>query len=448
MSENKRLTPDELAQLKDYIAKSRRLKAAEPPRIEEVIGQEAYDRVAAYILQGVGDPPPHLERFTITEITGADGKPQKAFYDTAWEAWNADLAKLQEEYHDSIANALKAHLDGDGGIEDIIDQIIAAAIEEAKTFSTIRQGTATNALTKVRSILGLNTEVDQFTGTATVTEGDLTITFPHFDSIKGLETSTYKLLDALLVSFTESGGKSLTVMLPLDEYMEKCGLKDRKEARKRAKEDLETLFDARISYKEKDRAGQPGGFADVRICEAKGISRDGIISFKFSDTLYQTLLRSCIMPYPQQLWRLNSKRNPNSYYFLRKIAEHKNMNVGKASEDIIAVKTLLAASPAMPTYRSVAAKDRHFSRSIIEPFERDMNALEDTLVWEYCHSKGAPLTDEELQNFNYELFKTLLLKITWKQYPDQTARLERKAARIAAADKKKTASKRGAKMSK
>ena len=106
MSENKRLTPDELAQLKDYIAKSRRLKATEPPRIEEVIGQEAYDRVAAYILQGVGDPPPHLERFTITEITGADGKPQKAFYDTAWEAWNADLVKLQEEYHDSIANAL------------------------------------------------------------------------------------------------------------------------------------------------------------------------------------------------------------------------------------------------------------------------------------------------------------------------------------------------------
>lgn len=148
------------------------------------------------------------------------------------------------------------------------------------------------------------------------------------------------------------------------------------------------------------------------------------------------------MPYPQQLWRLNSKRNPNSYYFLRKIAEYKNMNVGKASEDIISVKTLLAASPAMPTHRSVAAKDRHFSRSIIEPFERDMNALEETLVWEYCHSKGAPLTDEELENFNYELFRTLLIKITWKQYPDQTARLARKeqskAERAAAGSKKGT----------
>ena len=229
--------------------------------------------------------------------------------------------------------------------------------------------------------------------------------------------------------------------------MEKCGLKDRKEARKQAKEDLETLFDARISYKEQDRDGQPGGFADVRICEAKGISRDGIISFKFSDTLYQTLLRSCIMPYPQQLWRLNSKRNPNSYYFLRKIAEYKNMNVGKASEDIISVKTLLAASPSMPTHRSVAAKDRHFSRSIIEPFERDMNAQEDTLVWEYCHSKGGPLTDEELENCNYELFRRLLIKLTWKLYPDQTARLARKEqskAERAAADKKK-GTKKGAK---
>ena len=448
MSENKRLTPDELAQLKDYIAKSRRLKAAEPPRIEEVIGQEAYDRVAAYILQGVGDPPPHLERFTITEITGADGKPQKAFYDTAWEAWNADLAKLQEEYHDSIANALKAHLDGDGGIEDIIDQIIAAAIEEAKTFSTIRQGTATKALTKVRSVLGLNTEVDQFTGTATVTEGDLTITFPHFDSIKGLETSTYKLLDALLVSFTESGGKSLTVMLPLDEYMEKCGLKDRKEARKRAKEDLETLFDARISYKEKDHAGQPGGFVDLRICDAKGISKRGIITFSIPAPFAQILKGYPIMPYPAQLWRINQKRNPNSYYFLRRIAEHKNMNIGKKNEDIISVKTLLSASPYLPKRADVAKAGRQLKQRIIDPFERDMDELEETLIWEYCHSNNTPLTDEELQNFSYELFEKLLVKITWKRYPDQTARLERKAARIAAADKKKTTSKRGAKMSK
>ena len=409
---SKLLTPDELDKLKEYIAQSRRLKAEMPVQEQQ-------------------------------------GETEADFYQRVDE-WERKWQDLNNRYHDNIVAAIRYHIsnDGDGGdVLKIINEIVAAAIEEAKTFSTIRQGTATNALTKVNSILGRNTVIDQFTGAATVTEGDLTITFPHFESIGGLKTSTHRLLDAITVALTESGAKSPTVSLSLTEYMEKCGLKDRKEARKQAKEDLETLFDARISYKEKDRAGQPGGFADVRICEAKGISRDGIISFKFSDTLYQTLLKSCIMPYPQQLWRLNSKRNPNSYYFLRKIAEHKNMNVGKASEDIIAVKTLLTASPAMPTHRSVAAKDRHFSRSIIEPFERDMNALEDTLVWEYCHSKGAPLTDEELQNFNYELFKTLLLKITWKQYPDQTARLERKEQRKAeraAADKKKGA-KRGVK---
>ena len=409
---SKLLTPDELDKLKEYIAQSRRLKAEMPVQEQQ-------------------------------------GETEADFYQRVDE-WERKWQDLNNHYHDNIVAAIRYHIsnDGDGGdVLKIINEIVASAIEEAKTFSTIRQGTATNALTKVNSILGRNTVIDQITGAATVTEGDLTITLPHFESIGGLKTSTHRLLDAITVALTESGTKSPTVSLSLTEYMEICGLKDRKEARKQVKEDLETLFDARISYKEKDRAGQPGGFADVRICEAKGVSRDGIISFKFSDTLYQTLSRSCTMPYPRQLWRLNSKRNPNSYYFLRKIAEHKNMNVGKASEDIIAVKTLLAASPAMPTRQSVAAKDRHFSRSIIEPFERDMNALEDTLVWEYCHSKGAPLTDEELQNFNYDLFRTLLLKITWKQYPDQTARLERKEQRKAeraAADKKKGA-KRGAK---
>ena len=154
------------------------------------------------------------------------------------------------------------------------------------------------------------------------------------------------------------------------------------------------------------------------------------------------------MPYPAQLWRINQKRNPNSYYFLRRIAEHKNMNIGKKNEDIISVKTLLSASPYLPKRADVAKAGRQLKQRIIDPFERDMDELEETLLWEYCHSNNTPLTDEELQNFSYELFEKLLVKITWKRYPDQTARMERKAARIAAADKKKTTSKRGAKMSK
>ena len=77
-----------------------------------------------------------------------------------------------------------------------------------------------------------------------------------------------------------------------------------------------------------------------------------------------------------------------------------------------------------------------------------MDELEETLLWEYCHSNNTPLTDEELQNFSYELFEKLFVKITWKRYPDQTARLARKEqskAERAAADKKKGTKKGGKK---
>ena len=123
------------------------------------------------------------------------------------------------------------------------------------------------------------------------------------------------------------------------------------------------------------------------------------------------------------------------------------MNAGKKNEDIIAVKTLLAVAPNLPSYEEVMNTDRAISRRIIEPFERDMDALEDTLTWTYCHSNNTPLTDEELSSMSYDTFISLLIKIDWKQYPDQTARLKRKAERIEQAEqgkKRKTSKKKKA----
>jgi hypothetical protein len=298
--------------------------------------------------------------------------------------------------------------------------------ENKNTFSTTRQGTATNAFTKIKPNTKRNTVIDPITGTATITQGDFSITIPEFTKLTGFKTSTYQLLDALTVAFTETGAKNSVITLSLEEYMAKRGLKDKKEARKQVTDDLETLFNAKISFKEKRKKGQEQNFHDIRIIDSKGI-RKGIITVTFGTAFYNILLGYPIMPYPTQLWTLNSKRNPNSFYLLRKIAEHKNMNVGKQNEDIIAVNTLLAVAPNLPSYEEVMETDRALTRKIIDPFERDMDVLEETLTWEYCHSKGNPLTEEELNSMNYDTFIRLLIKINWKQYPDQTKRLKRKA---------------------
>lgn len=302
----------------------------------------------------------------------------------------------------------------------------SAAMNPFFPFNITRQGPVTNTFTKAISKRGKNTHIDKM-GTATIEQGGLSIKYPDFLKMTSpLKTSTHKLLDALTVAFTEAGAKSPEINISLDEYMSKCDLKDKKEARKQAKADLEALFNARLSFKYEKQKGQPQDYKDIRIGESKGIY-NGIISFTLGATFHAILTGYPIMPYPPQLWRLNANKNPNSYYLLRKISEHKNMNAGKPNEDIIAVKTLLSCAPFLPSYEEVMAKDRRVTPRIIDPFIRDMDELADTLSWHFCHRNNTPLTEEELKDFTYALFVTLRIRVYWNEYPDQTARLEAKA---------------------
>ena len=314
-------------------------------------------------------------------------------------------------------------------------------IERRKDFSTIRQGTSTNALTKLRATEGKGLTIDQITGDATIKNGNFILTIPKYEQLTGLKTSTYQLLDAITVALTESGAKSPTVILPLEEYMKRRGLKDRKEAKTQAKADMEILRGASFSWEER-RGKKTESYSFVNLADSGEIRRNGDIVFTYGTTFYNILLGYPVMPYPAQLQTLNSKRNPNSYYLLRKIAEHKNMNIGKKNEDIIAVKTLLSVAPFLPTYEEVMETGRQLDQRIIKPFERDMDALETTLSWNYCHSLDQPLTDEELATMSYATFEDLLIHTEWRNYPDQTARLERKAEAVAKAEKKRTTSKK------
>ena len=339
-----------------------------------------------------------------------------------------------------------------GAISEAVEGLTAPALRasilptdspEQRSFSTIRQGNATNALTKLRAIEGKTATLDPVTGTATIKKGNFTLTIPNYSKLSGLKTSTYQLLDAITIALTESGAKSPTVIIPLSAYMDKRGLKDRKEAKNQVKADLEVLRQASITGEEK-RGKNTNAYSFVNIADSGEVKRNGDIVFTFGNTFFQMLLSYPVMPYPAQLQTINNKRNPNSYYLLRKIAEHKNMNIGKKNEDIIAVKTLLAVAPNIPSYEEVMVGNKHITERIITPFERDMDALEATLKWYYCHSNNTPLTDEELQELSYSTFEGLLIKIEWVVYPDQTARLERKAERLekAKTTRKKQASKK------
>lgn len=306
------------------------------------------------------------------------------------------------------------------------------------SFSTIRQGTSTNTLARVRPVEGKNTTIDKITGEATITSGNLMIKIPNYAQLTDLKTSTNQLLDALIIELTETGAKAPRVILGIDDYMRRRGLKDKKEARKQIIGDLDVLLKTSLTWEEK-RGNKTEKMAGVNLTDSWAWTdgKKNTIVFTFGQTFFDVLKGYPVMSYPAQLQKLNSNKNPNSYYLLRKITELKNMNVGKANENIVSVKTLLASAPFLPSIEEVMAKDRAYTRRIIDPFERDMDALKDTLGWEYCHSNNTPLTEQESGNITYDLFEQLQIHITWYDYPDQTERLERKAKRIQDANKKK-----------
>lgn len=305
---------------------------------------------------------------------------------------------------------------------------------DASRFSMIRQDSATNTLAKTVAT-DKNTTIDEVTGTATIKRGNLTLMIPNYRALADWKISTAQLFDQLMMHFTANGLKSPEVRITQDEYMERRGLKDRKEAKKQEKADLEILAPTRIDWEEM-RDGKLERYGFINLADSGNVERNGDIVFTFGATFSKKAKSYSVMPYPDQLQRINGKRNPYSYAFLRKISEHKYMNAGKENEDIISVQTLLDAAETMPTYEEVKRTDRAFSRRIIEPFERDMDAIAETLTWEYCHSKGVPLTDAELKAMDYQTFSGLLIHVMWNSYPDQTKRLERKAARIEAAKQK------------
>lgn len=310
-----------------------------------------------------------------------------------------------------------------------LDSSVSADLVVNTQFDTIRQGKATNQLTKLTDASGYS--YNAITGEALLSGGNINVFIDKYTDItRSLSPTTYRLLDALTVQFTNTGSSSTLIQLPLAEYMDRCGLRDVKSARAQVKAELDNLYRLSIEWSDKEN-GKNKDYAKTRICDSIGIKK-GIILFNLTPAFYAYLSSTHIMPYPKQLYRINAQYNPHSFYFLRRISEHKNMNSGKTNEDIIAVKTLLDAAPMLPKYEELAEIGKIRER-IIEPFERDMDNLADTLAWEYIHRNGQALSEEELSNFDYKLFATLMIKTTWKEYP------ERPTKKPAATKRKKAA---------
>ena len=311
-------------------------------------------------------------------------------------------------------------------------------------------GTATNRLAVIgRSAKPTRTNLlDE----ATIENGDLKVFIEKYSDKKSLKVGTIKLLDLLAVElakvnhFREKDTSKIqtNVTFSLDDYMGYLGIPNpenpnaRKEARKKLKEGLDTLYSISLEWEEKSR-GEVKNYTKMRICEAQGINR-GITSFTFTADMANYLNQAYIMQYPLELLAI-SERNPNAYPIARKLALHHSIdnNYKKGTANIISVAKLLEVAPEIPSIEAVRKVNGSWSERIRGSLEKALDALEGIVSWEYSNSNSVPLTDKQLELSDYETFIKLFVKFDIKGAPDPTERLKKKKKKkekIATAPKK------------
>lgn len=294
-------------------------------------------------------------------------------------------------------------------------------------------GTATNAF----SAIGRKAEPTRINpladNEATIENGDFKVFIEKYSNKKTLKVGVVKLLDILAIKLTklnhykakDANTLKRTVTFSLDEYMTYLDVKDVKDARKRLKEALDTLYSISLEWEEKSR-GEVKNYTKMRICEAQGINR-GIASFTFTADMANYLNQAYIMQYPLELLAI-SERNPNAYPIARKLALHHSIdnNHKKGTANIISIAKLLEVAPEIPNIEAVRKVNGSWSERIKGSLEKALDAVEDVISWEYSNSKGLPLTDKQLELSDYETFIKLFVKFDIKGAPDPTERLKKK----------------------
>lgn len=348
-------------------------------------------------------------------------------------------------------------------------------IEQNSLFLPVLHGKATDAIARMS---GSKPTPNPLNNTASIESGEVKLIIKQLDTLSGtLGVSTHKLLSAAISNFTalnhtgtgkDRSLRGAKVSIPLKEYAIQCGYdveehptgtpeEAEKEAlrakrtldnfRRKVKKDLELLYNASISWKEKVK-GKEADFSDIRILGGKGI-KAGYINLEFTVSLAEYLIQLPLSQYPQSLLLLD-ERNENAYNIGLKMAEHysNDNNQIKGTAQLLKVKTLLEYTN-LPNIITIRKQRTSWEARIKEPFEKALDALTDCGLledWMYSHSKGVELTDEEADFSNYDEWANTLVYFTLRNAPNHAPRLaaraEEKKARQAKQKKKRTPKKK------
>lgn len=256
----------------------------------------------------------------------------------------------------------------------------------------------------------------------------LAITSPGTDKLKTL-LENYTLIN---------GYSDNRFYITLEQYMTALGLKDRKEAAKKARRAVEILHAIRLSAEDVDGNFKGRGIVqEIDYNRGKG-QQGSAITGKWTDAYLDHLRKTPqTAQQPRAILTIPDNRR-NEYSFAKAFHLQKRRNVGKPNniENRLRVSTLLNYST-LPEYESL--QDRaQASQKIIDPFIKALDYLEEHGLFTYrftysrSEKKGDELTEADLNALytDYHLFSSLLVEVQWTIEPNYTNLLEHKQKQI------------------
>lgn len=296
------------------------------------------------------------------------------------------------------------------------------SIEENKDqtaeYRNILQTKPTNIINRVGKS---NIKENDITGVGSVKISGVEV---YIDNCKEnmISITTNRVFDLIMLKFTEVipyGEKTplevidekREININLLEFMEKCGLKDKKEARKQLTTELETLYNTSLRWTETRAIAEKGRKRKVmsemeyntRIIDSIGIEKGKIINNNVAtiklnmDMAKYFTYTGYICPYNMNVLKLSAKTYANP--IAKTLLELANINKNNPKRKfIVTVETILKRLDKIRVYESLKRKSG-FSRRIIEPLEKAFEELikENVLEsWEYLKANGEKFTDEEM----------------------------------------------------
>lgn len=306
--------------------------------------------------------------------------------------------------------------------------------EIANSFVWTKQNKGINAINYLTQN-SKNTDIDPFTKNITIKNNKIIMLLPNeaYQTVKtkqGFEekplqfnTFTQKLFNVIMSQFNKTNNNP-QIVINIEDFKKLCSKQNDKELRKNIKNSLWLLREADFSLTGNPTKNPQDDFHSVHILGNYGISKGNIVC-SLTIEMAQYSSNAAIMPLPKALFKLNERKNPNSFHFYFKILNHYQMNILKPNANRIAIKTLLEGSY-IPTFEEVKNGNRNYTDRITTPFIRDLEALE--LEETYYNKRKVPLTDEQLKKLSYFDLIDCIVEFTLPNYPNEIVKMAKEKA--------------------